>query len=513
METAKTKMYAMLVMLAIITMFWGLSRDTQAAAPTGVLKQAIHWGISADWLDPATGGHASSGHLPLYLFHDALVKPMPEGSFTPCLAESWTISPDAKTFEFKLRTGVKFHNGDLMTAEDFVFSFWRYKAAQAKFIQGRTEKVEAVNPHLVRFHFKEPFPDFIEYLAPGVSTIQWVVPKKYVEKVGDAGFRKNPVGCGPYKFVEFVAGVRIIGEAFEDYWRKVPHIKRLEFHIVAEPATRLAMVKRGEVDVATLMQGVFYEDVKRDPKLRMLAPLSPTQWLVYMTTQWDPKSPWTDARVRKAASLAIDRKTLADIHMPGCDPIGMTGLPGDPLVVQFPPDPYDPDRARKLLAEAGYPKGFQGGKFYPYEGGYWPYGEQIANYWKAVGINTETTLLDRPAWFAQRESGKMKGGTFIDPSSGPTIGGRLSYLFGRASYGNYPDVEALWNQYRREVVSKARKELIERIQRIIHERTIYIPLTSTNSPAAFGPRVKGNPYKVQPLIWFTAPLEDIEWAN
>ncbi len=293
----------------------------------------------------------------------------------------------------------------------------------------------------------------------------------------------------------------------------MPNIKRLEFHIVAEPATRLAMVKRGEVDVATLMQGVFYEDVKKDPKLRMLAPLSPTQWLVYMTTQWDPKSPWADARVRKAASLAIDRKTLADIHMPGCDPIGMTGLPGDPLVVKFPPDPYDPDQARKLLAEAGYPRGFQGGKFYPYEGGYWPYGEQIANYWKAVGINMETILLDRPAWFAQREGGKMKGGTFIDPSSGPTIGGRLSYLFGRASYGNYPDVEALWNQYRREIVPKARKELIERIQRIIHERTIYIPLTSTNSPAAFGPRVKGNPYKVQPLIWFTAPPEDIELAN
>ncbi len=510
MANPKNRWLLFLSLVFIIPIF---PMERAIAAPHGVLKQAIHWGLSADWLDPATGGHASSGHLPLYLFHDALIKPMPEGTYAPCLAESWNMTPDAKMIEFHLRKGVKFHNGDAFTADDVVFSFWRYKAAQAKFIHGKTEKVEAVNSHLVRFYFKEPFPDFLEYLLPGVTTMNWVVPKKYIEKVGEAAFRKHPVGAGPYKFTEFVAGVRLVGEAFEEYWRKVPAVKRIEFLIVSEPATRLAMVKRGEVDVATLMQGVFYEDVKKDHTLRLLSPLSPTQWLVYMTSQWDPKSPWSDVRVRKAASLAIDRKTLADIHMPGCGPIGMTGLEGDPFLVHFPPDPYDPEKAKKLLAEAGYPKGFHGGKFYPYQGGYWPYGEQIATYWKAVGISMDTILLDRPAWFAAREGGKMKGGTFIDPSSGATIGGRLSYLFGRASYGNYPDIEGLWERYRREVDLSARKELITTIQKLMHERTTYIPLTSTNSPAAFGPKVKGNPYRIQPHIWFTAPLEDIEIEN
>ena len=409
--------------------------------------------------------------------------------------------------------GVKFHNGDTLTAEDVVFSFWRYKAAQAKVIHGKTEKVEAVNPLLVRFQFKESFPDFLEYLVPGVATIGWVVPKKYVEKVGDAGFKKNPIGAGPYKFVEFVAGQRLIGEAFEGYWRKVPHVKRLEFHIISEPATRLAMVKRGEMDVATLMQGVFYEDAKKDPKLRLLSPLSPSRWLVYITSQWDPKSPWSDPRVRKAASLAIDRKTLADIHMPGCDPIGGLALDGDPSAVQFPADPYDPAAAKKLLAEAGYPNGFHGGKFYPYEGGYWPYGEQIANYWKAIGISVETVLLDKPAWMAMRDGGKMKGGLFIDLAVAPTIGGRLSYLFGSTSYGNYPDIQALWDRFQKENSSKGRKDLIADVQRKIQEKTLFIPLTSTNSPAAFGPKVKGNPYKIQPLVWFTAPFEDIELVN
>jgi peptide/nickel transport system substrate-binding protein len=176
------------------------------AAPQGTLKEAIHWGLSADWLDPATSTHVTSAFLILYLIHDALIKAMPNETYAPSLAESWTVGPDSKIFEFKLRKGVKFHNGDLMTAEDVIFSFKRYKATAAKTFHDRVEKMEAVNPHLVRFTFKTPFPDFLEYLLPGASTLGWIVPKKYVEKIGDAEFKKRPVGCGPYKFVQFEAG-------------------------------------------------------------------------------------------------------------------------------------------------------------------------------------------------------------------------------------------------------------------------------------------------------------------
>jgi len=270
------------------------------------------------------------------------------------------------------------------------------------------------------------------------------------------------------------------------------------------------MVKRGEADIATLMQGVYYEDLKKTPNLRMLAPLSPVNWMVYIASQWDPKSPWADPRVRKAASLAIDRQTLADVHMPGCGPVGTLAMSNDPTAVSFPADPYDPAGAKKLLAEAGHPNGFNGGKFYPYEGGYWPFGEQVATYWKAVGINVETVLLDKPALLAQRAGGKMKDALFIDNPTAPTVGLRLSNLFYGGSYGNYPDIAELWNKYQKEPSQKIRKGLSEKIQTLVHERRMWLPLTNTNSPAAIGPRVKGNPYKIQPMIWFTAPFEDVE---
>lgn len=170
-------------------------------------------------------------------------------------------------------------------------------------------------------------------------------------------------------------------------------------------------------------------------------------------------------------------------------------------------------RRKSCWLKPATPMASMGGKFYPYESGYWPYGEQVANYWKTVGTNVDTVLMDRPAWMAMRDGGKMKGGLFIDLSVAPTMGGRLTYLFGTTSYGNYPDIQALWDRYQKESSTKGRKDLSADIQKKIREKTMYIPLTSTNSPAAYGPKVKGNPGKIQPLVWFPAPFEDIELVD
>src|SRR4030095_7441818 len=224
------------------------SHGPAAAPPAGEMRWALYVTFAPAWLDP--GEVAVAGVTPfwlLYALHDALLKPMPGHPMAPSLAEAWTMSPDQKMYEFKLREGLKFHNGDPFTAEDVKFSFLRYKL---NILQEKVREVEIVDPYRVRFHLHRPWPDFMTYYGTLASAAGWIVPKKYIEQVGDDGFKKHPIGLGPYKFVSDTPGIELVMDAVENYWRKVPHVKRLVFKSVPEPATRLAMLKTGEVDMA-----------------------------------------------------------------------------------------------------------------------------------------------------------------------------------------------------------------------------------------------------------------------
>ena len=132
------------LLAVVMCIIWGVflcwTGNVSAAPPEGVLKYAIHWALSADDNDPSSGGWTNTADMQMRLLHEALVKPMSESMYSPCLAESWTNSPDYRVYEFKLRQGVKFHNGDPVTAEDVVFTFRRYKTANAKLIQARQKK-------------------------------------------------------------------------------------------------------------------------------------------------------------------------------------------------------------------------------------------------------------------------------------------------------------------------------------------------------------------------------------
>ena len=156
-------------------------------------------------------------------------------------------------------------------------------------------------------------------------------------------------------------------EAVEGYWRKVPHVKRLVFKTVPDPTTRLAMLKKGEVDVAYDLEGDLGEDLKRDPKLRVAfsGGIGITA-LSFLSSQWDPKSPWHDQRVRLAASYAIDRQAISDAETLGASiPTGSLSPREFEFALPIEPDPYDPVKAKQLLTEAGYPNGFDAGDFYP----------------------------------------------------------------------------------------------------------------------------------------------------
>src|SRR5216117_1670591 len=180
-----------------------------AASPEGSMTWGVHITLASRWLDPAETEGIITPFMVLYALHDALVKPMPAGLNTPSLAESWTVSKDGLVYEFVLRKGVVFHNGDPLTAEDVKFSFERYRGAASKLLKEKVAAVEVVDPLRVRFRLKEAWPDFMSFYGSPATGAAWIVPKKYVEKVGDEGFKKAPIGAGPYKFVSINPGIEI----------------------------------------------------------------------------------------------------------------------------------------------------------------------------------------------------------------------------------------------------------------------------------------------------------------
>ena len=150
----------------------------------------------------------------LYALHDGLVKPLPGQPHAPCLAQSWSAAEDGSSYEFALRKEALFHNGEPVTAEDVKFSFERYRGAAHALLKERVAGVDVLDPQHVRFRLKDPWPDFLTFYSEA-SGAGWIVPKKYVEKVGEDGFKKAPIGAGPYRFVSFAPGVELVLEAFE----------------------------------------------------------------------------------------------------------------------------------------------------------------------------------------------------------------------------------------------------------------------------------------------------------
>ena len=245
-----------------------LGTKPASAGPDSKIVYAAHVSLAPTWFDPAETPGIVTPFMLLYALHDGLVKPMPGKPAALCLAETYTASPDGMSHTFVLRAGAKFHNGEPVTAEDVKFSYERYRGNAAGFIKSNVASVETPDPRRVVFRLKKPWPDFLLYYS-SVTGAGWIVPKKYVESVGEDGFKKAPIGAGPYKFVSFTPGVELVMEAFDDYWRKKPTVKRLIWKVIPDEATRLAALKRGEVDIAYSIRGELAEELRKSPGLAL----------------------------------------------------------------------------------------------------------------------------------------------------------------------------------------------------------------------------------------------------
>jgi peptide/nickel transport system substrate-binding protein len=500
------------VLVLIVVAVLGPAAITAAEAPSGQMTLVYNISIVPRWFDPSESEGLVTPFIFYYAIHDALVKPMPGNPAAPCLAESWSASPDGLTYEFVLRKNVRFHNGEPVSADDVKFSYERYHGASAKTLKEHVASVEVVDPLRVRFKLKRPWPDFMTFYASPATGAAWIVPRKYVEKVGDDGFKKAPIGAGPYKVVAFKPGVEITLEANEHYWRKTPSVKTLVLRSIPDESVRLAMLKRGEADIAYVFRGALAEELRRTPGLT-LKPyyLALPVWYVF-TEQWDPKSPWADRRVRLAANLAIDRQAVNQ-----AETLGMSKLTASIIPQNFdyawpaPLYPFDQKRAKQLLAEAGYPNGFDAGTI-TVDLANASFAEAVTSYFGAVGIRATIRPMERGAFFKEYGDKRLKQVIQSTSASFGNAATRLDAFVaagGLFTYGTYPEIEDLIKRQGMELDRARREKLLHQAQQLIYDKAMFAPLLELANVAGYGPRVAESAVGLIPYMSSSAPYEEL----
>jgi peptide/nickel transport system substrate-binding protein len=500
------------ILVIVVALLATSLRTAGAEAPSGQMTLVHGISIVPRWFDPAESEGLVTPFIFYYALHDALVKPMPGNPAAPCLAESWSASPDGLAYEFVVRKGVRFHNGDPLTADDVKFSFERYRGASAKTLKEHVAAIEIVDPRRVRFRLRRPWPDFMMFYATPATGAAWIVPRKYVETVGDDGFKKAPVGAGPYKFASFKPGLELVLEANEQYWRKTPAVKTLVVRSVPDDATRLAMLKRGEADIAYVFRGALAEELRRSPGLTLKPYYLPLPLWYVFTEQWDPRSPWADRRVRLAANLALDRQAVNQAETLGLSKVTASIIPQNfEFSWPAPLYPFDPGKARQLLAEAGYSNGFDAGTITA-DLANASFAEAAANYLAAVGIRATIRPLERGAFFKEYQEKRLKQ---IIQSTSAAFGSAATRIDafvaagGLFTYGTYPDIEDLIKRQAAENDRGKREVLLHRIQQLMHEKAMYAPLLELAIPGGYGPRVAESAIGLIANMSSSAPYEEL----
>jgi peptide/nickel transport system substrate-binding protein len=281
-------------------------------------------------------------------------------------------------------------------------------------------------------------------------------------------------------------------DAFPGYWRHVPHIKRLVMKGVPDVSTRAAMLRTGEADIAYALDGPDAESIKRDPRMKLVASRDASITWLEFAEQWDPRSPWSDRRVRLAANHALDRKAINEAACLGfCPPTGTIIPRVMDLALQVEPTPYDPAKARQLLAEAGYPNGLDAGDLVPIPP-FFITGEAVVNYLNAVGIRVRMLQMERAAFYAAWREKKLRGLFITGAGNSGNAASRVQEFIsskGGYAYGGYPDIDDLTEQQARERDPRRREALLHRIQRLTVERVMFAPIMDFRALMGIGPRV------------------------
>jgi len=484
---------ATLVHLALNDPAWAAQ-----VVPKGKMTVVWHTGMAPRWLDPQEHDGSATPDNFHTAIHDALIKNSGTVLYDyPALAERYDFAKDFKSATFWLREGTKFHNGEPVTPEDVKFSYENYRGALSAQLKAMTESVEIVDRRTIRFKFKEPFLDFLLLYGSGNACgAGWVMPAKYYQQVGPDGFKRKPIGAGPYKLVNQEAGVKIEMEAFDGYYRPV-HVKNFTMVAVPEAATRMAMAERGESDITYFIAGELLERAKKNAKLMLAPVLSASFWLEFVGFQ-DPKSPFHDKRVRQAISLAVDRKALNDAELGGLGRICGNWINNDVQYgLEWPDWETNLDKARQLMKEAGHPNGFNVDWLTPIPA-FYSRGERIVSQLQEIGIRAKLQVMERGVFLQRIQNGKAQWpGTQIILHAA-RIGGTWSSwyeTFFKTGGSNVadrvavPELDAKLARYLASHDVPERKALAEEVQRAILENYYLVPVFRHAFVCAIGPRI------------------------
>jgi peptide/nickel transport system substrate-binding protein len=496
----------------------------ETVAPTGKMTLAWHTNIAARWLDPQQHDGTASPDNFINALHDGLIKNFRDVRFDhPALAEHFEFAEDAKSAEFRLRTGIKFHDGTPVTPADVKWTYEHYRGAWGEVLRANTQGVEVVDDRTVRFHFKQPFLDFpILMGTSNVCGAGWVLPAKYYEQVGQAGFLQKPIGAGPYRLVSQQQGVKLEFEAFADYYRPV-HIKEFTMVSVPEAATRVAMLERGEADIVYFIPGELIERVKNNPKLRLAPVVSGNWWLEFPGFQ-NPSNPFHDKRVREAISLTVDRDAINDAECGGMGVVDGNWINDDvEYGMPWPKWEHNIAKAKKLLAEAGYPNGFNVDWVTPTPN-YYSRGERIVSQLQAVGIRSRLQVMERGVYLKKMQGGMREWPGVQIIFNATRIGGTWSNWydsmfrcggFNSKDFFCIKDLDDQFQKYLDSYDRTERKQLAEKIQREILDNYYFVPVFRHAFINAIGPRIKAAKWQdVFPTITsgYAYPWEDIQLA-
>lgn len=450
----------------------------QQHAPEGLVVVAQK--ADAYTLDPAKHSSFSTANVLMHLY-DPLVTRDEKGAFAPALALSWT-NPDPLTWRFKLRQGVKFHNGEEFDAQAVKFTFDRAldPATKSPYFSriSAIKQVIVVDKYTVDLKTATPFPTMLFSLYEA-SFAALIVPPKYTKEFDSTILATKPVGTGPYRFVEWIKDDRVVMEANPDYWGGAPKVKKIIWRPISEPRTRIAELKGGAVDIA---ENVPPGEMKSLEGNGTKVVNIPSDFLFFFAFDTLKPGPLQDKRVRQAINHAINVEAIQKAILEGTGQRLAINLPknafGYPADIQ--PYPFDPAKARKLLAEAGYPNGFtiamnsrQGYLLKDKE-----IMEAAAGFLSKVGIKIVPKYVEPGVW-AQISEKKGREGIMYPGWSGADADLVWYPLLVTGQYQSYfsnKQLDELLLKARSTLDPATRKSAYESAARIIKEEAPHLPM-------------------------------------